>query len=140
MSTGLIVMATIVILAMTMHAQESNDSKGVPKSRLERAKKNIAAGIRSHNDGLVESSCMLVAKLKMRYPHEPVSELKSLLDSISIADSSEGIRFKASLSSYICSDPKWFAADSSIAAADAEQFFPRAAQRLQQKMFGLYSP
>lgn len=140
MDTGLIMMAFIAILAITMHAQELNDKKPVPKFRLERTKKNIATGMRSKNDGLMESSFMLAAKMKMRYPGEPIAELKSLLDSISVVDGSETIRYKASLSSYICSDPEWFAMDSAVASADAEHFFPLAARRLQQKMFGLNNP
>lgn len=140
MNIGLILIALIAILAMTMHAQESEEKKIVVKPRFEKVKKNIVVGMRSSNYGLMEASFMLAAKMKMEYPQEPIVELKSILDSISIADASEGIRFKAYLSSYICGDPEWFAVDSSIAVADAEHFFPRAAQRLQQKMFGLNTP
>ncbi len=140
MNTGSIVMAFIVVLAMTMPAQETNDKKPVPKSRFERAKKNIATGMRSKNDGLMEASFMLAAKIKMRYPGEPIAELKSFLDSISVADGSETIRYKASVASHICNDPEWFAMDSAVSGADAEHFFPFAARRLQQKMFGLNNP
>ncbi|MEW5798894.1 MAG: hypothetical protein AB1728_07780 [Bacteroidota bacterium] len=140
MNTGLIVMSCLAILAMTLHAQESSGTKQVPKFRLERAKKNIAAGMRSTNDGLMEASFVLAAKMKMKYPEESIAELKSILDSISVAHDSEVIRYKAYLSSYICGDPDWFAMDSAVASADVEHFFPAAARRLQQKIFGMNNP
>ena len=140
MNTGLMVMACIVILAMTLYAQESSEKKQISKSRLERAKKNIATGMRSTNDGLMEASFILAAKMKMKYPEVPIVELKSILDSISVTNGSEAIRYKAYLSSHICSDPDWFATDSAVASADAEHFFPVAARRLQQKMFGMNNP
>jgi hypothetical protein len=139
MNTGVMVMAWIVILAMMLHAQEADEKKPIPNARLERAKKNIAAGMRSKNDGLMEASFMLVAKMKMKFPEESVAALKSILDSIAVADGTEAVRYKAYLSSHICSDPDWFAMDSAIASADVEQFFPAAARRLQQKIFGMYS-
>lgn len=140
MNTGLMMMACFAILAMVLHGQESNNTTHVPKSRFERAKKNIATGMRSKNDGLMECSFMLAAKMKMKYPGEQIAELKSILDSISVADDAEAIRYKASLSSHIVSDPEWFAMDSAVCCADAEHFFSGAARRLQQKMFGMNNP
>lgn len=140
MNTGLAMLVVTAVLAMMIRPQDSHEKKNTPKLRIECAKKNILAGIRSGNDGVTEAALMLAAKMKMKYPETHIDEVKMLLDSVSIAHVSEGMRYKAYLSSCVCSDPGWFAMDSSIAAADAETFYPRTAYRLQQKMFGLNTP
>ncbi len=65
------------------------------------------------------------------------TELQEELDELSVTHPSATVRYKAYIASCICSDPEWFAQESSVVTADEDQFFISAAHRLQQKLFGL---
>lgn len=127
----------MIVMVSGVSAQSKRESDERTALRMERAKMNTLMGLRSNNDGLTESAAMLIAKIAMRYPDLELRDQQSVLDSVGRRSSSEQLRYKAYLSTQICIDPVWFADDSVLTHADGDHFFLQAAQRLQQKVFGM---
>jgi len=112
---------------------------GTERARIDYAKKNIAYGLRSENNGVVESVLILVAKLKMSHPPENIANLLSIVDSLSTSGESGVLRYKAYIISNICADPAWFAEEDLLHMPTPDQFFVAAARRLENKMLGISS-
>lgn len=132
------VMIMLIILGVTGTALAQTNAKfATPDARIAFAKKNIAMGLQSKNSGVVESSLMLVAKMKMQYPGTDIAELVPLIDAVAVGHPSEKLRFKAYIASIICTDPLWFSQEYQLETPEAGEFFIAAARRLQQKMIGM---
>lgn len=139
MKFRIVIMVIIMVSAATvMQAQQALKFKTM-ESRLAYAQKNMALGLRSENPGVVESTMMLVAKMKMIYPSVSIAALLPIIDSIVVAGASPSLRYKAYLVSNICSLPSWFAADRSLETLQPDLFYNSAALRLQQKMLDIGS-
>jgi len=108
-----------------------------PEMRIDYAKKNALMGLRSGNNGVVESTMMFVGKMKMSYPSAEIDQLLRLIDGIAATHSSASMRFKAYIVSNICTDPMWYAGEEFLDASEPDLFYGAAAIRLQQKLFGL---
>lgn len=130
--------AAIFLIVVTMlSAKDSVPKPKLSDKQIARALTNVLVGLHSHNDGLIESAIVVLAKIKMKYPEVVITQIQAVVDSISITHPSGILRYKAHLSSSICNDPVWFVQESSIVTEDHEKFFMLAAQRLQQKIYGL---
>lgn len=92
------------------------------------------AGLHSDNDGVVQASMSLVAKLQLRYPHADISELKDELDAMAVDLRSPSLRYKAFIASMVCTQPSWFDNDPAIVYEDQEQFFSTASEKLRLKL------
>lgn len=106
---------------------------------IERVKKNFAMGLQSGNDGVIESTLMLVGQMRMRYPESIMEEQQRLVEQLAVSHPSERIRYKAYLITALCSDVEWFSGDPKVMAASSDQFFSTVAQRLNMKYFGFNS-
>ena len=138
MKTRIVLVAVLILSVITSAVSQRTVKTFASKEvRLEAAKNNVMVGLRSENNGVVEAAIMFTAKLKMIEPESDISKLQSALDHISISHPSPAIRYKASIASHICSDPNWFMYNNRLVTSETDQFFPIAAERLQQKMFGL---
>lgn len=115
----------------------SGQYRPLTEKTLEQVKKNFSMGLRSGNDGVIESTLMLVGQMKMRYPDCDMAELQRLVEQLAADCPSERIRYKAYLTAALCGDAEWFSADPKIMAAPSGQFFSVVAQRLNMKFFGL---
>jgi hypothetical protein len=107
--------------------------------RIEIAKGNCVMGMKSENDGLVKGCIALAAKIKLRIPSTDIEEIEKMLTELSEEHFSPVVRYEAYIALQICNDPEWFAEDTHVTTAENEQFFIAAANRLQQKLFGLNS-
>ena len=129
----------VIIAANLGYSQVPQKKFATKEQKVELAKKNLMIGLHSENTGLVESCVKMVAKVKLFAPSADVAELQEVLDELSVTHPSATVRYKAYIASNICSDPEWFAKENSVVTADEDQFFIKAARRLQQKLFGLNS-
>lgn len=135
----IIIVIFIMAFAGYIHAQGDFVKHQSIETKIARGKKNILAGLRSENSGLIESSLVLIAKIKLAYPETNVADVQAVVDSIVIAGSSSTLRYKAYLTSNICADPEWFSAETILPITTVDEFFLSASQRLQNKLLGLYT-
>jgi len=134
------VIAIIFILFATgMNAQESRTKISMNEKRVASAKKNALMGLRSGNNGLIEASLILIARIKMNFPETNIAEVKPVIDSIAFTKFSGALQYEAYLTTNICSDPEWFSADSMVRHSELEVFFLSVSQRLQNKLLGMNS-
>lgn len=132
---------TIMIVVAQIFAQEVQPAKKftTKEARYTFAKKNVMLGLHSNNNGVIESAMMLIAKIKMSEPSLKVTELQYVLDSLSVAHPSGAMRYKAFLTSNICSNPEWYSQENTAQTNEPEAFFIAVSQSLQKKMFGMNS-
>ena len=112
-----------------------SDNPAVTLERIESASRNYAAGLRSENQGVVESTIQRIAKMKLQVPDANTDELREELNHVSVRHQSPVVRFKAYIAACICNDPEWFAQDRILAEADGDRIFIYAIERLEQKVF-----
>jgi hypothetical protein len=105
-------------------------------SKLDNAKKNYLMGIRSTNQGLVESAMMQVAKIKIAYRASDFAEVKNVIDSLSVNATNPSIRYKAYLASNVCDNPTWFPHKDYAGHQDVNEFFESVAEQLQARVIG----
>lgn len=139
MKFRIVIMVIIVGIATAVSQTQTVLKFKTIESRIAFAQKNMVLGLRSENPGVVESTMMLVAKMKMMYPSVSIAALLPIIDSIVVAGSSPSLRYKAYLVSNICSFPAWFAADRTLETIQPDLFYNSAALRLQQKMLDIGS-
>lgn len=129
----ILVVSSIAILTSQPSSYKFNSNN----DRIVYAAKNMINALRTGNNGVIESTLMLVAKLKMEKSGIDIPQIQFLIDSLAFSGSSRVLRYKAFLVSNICDDPKWFLTDSSLQTRDADLFYNAASQRLQDKMLGV---
>jgi hypothetical protein len=105
-------------------------------SKLEYAKKNLLIGIRSTNQGLVESAMMQVAKVKIAYRASDFAEVKDVIDSLSVNANNPSIRYRAYLASNVCDNPTWFAKEDYAREQNVNKFYESVAEELQARVIG----
>ncbi len=105
-------------------------------SKMENGKKNYIMGLRSSNQGLVESAMMQVAKIKMLHPDANIEEIKDVIDNLSIKGNAPSVRYKAYLASNVCDNPTWFAKKGYNSDEDVDEFFVSVAAQLQARVLG----
>ena len=129
------VMTAMMAVAFTtgMMAQTYNSSD---YSKAERGKKNYIMGLRSSNQGLVESATMQAAKIKLVVPTAHFEDVKNVIDSLSVYGDTPSIRYKAYLASNVFENPTWFAAKAYAGYQDTDEFFAAVAVQLQERILG----
>jgi hypothetical protein len=138
MKTRLTIIALALITAASFgFSKEPAKKFATIEQRIKLGTMNYAVGLESDNDGLVESCIKMIAKMKLQVPTADVTDLQETLDEMSVSHPSPTVRYKAYIASSICSDPAWF---TQMQDADNDsEFFIHAANRLQEKLFGLNS-
>ncbi len=128
MTAMMAVVFTTGVMAQTYSSSNS--------SKAERGKTNYMMGLRSSNQGLVESSMMQVAKIKMITPAARFEDVKNVIDSLSIYGDTPSVRYKAYLASNVCENPTWFAKKAYSGYQDNDEFFAAVAAQLQERILG----
>jgi hypothetical protein len=135
----IIVITTVCVLVFS----ESTSAQNIPlkysttEAKIAFWEKNILMGLRSDNEGLIESSLILIARIKLDFPETNIAEVQTVIDSIAFAGSSNTLRYKAYLTSTICTNPLWFSPENRSQATEQGGFFLSASQQLQDKLFGV---
>ena len=124
-------MAVVFTAGVMAQANSSSNS-----SKMESGKKNYMMGLRSSNQGLVESAMMQVAKIKMIVPAARFEDVKNVIDSLSIYGDTPSVRYKAYLASNVCENPAWFAGKAYSGYQYNEEFFAAVAAQLQERILG----
>ncbi len=122
-----------VVFTSAMMAQTYSSSN---ISKAERGKKNYMMGLRSSNQGLVESAMMQVAKIKMIAPTARFEDVKNVIDSLSVYGDTPSVRYKAYLAANVCDNPTWFAKEGYNPEEDVDEFFGLVAVQLQERILG----
>ncbi|MFA6469068.1 MAG: hypothetical protein WCW35_09225 [Bacteroidota bacterium] len=135
----LIVFAAIFVFASAIPAQSALQKQTISERRMELARKNIITGLRSDNDGVIEGSMILAAKMKLIEPSADIQQIIFIVDRIASANVTPALRFKAYLVSNICAHPSYFDREELLNAPDTALFFTLAAQRFQHMMLGMSS-
>ena len=134
-----IIVIVTMVFAVSLFTQDSLKKCPISEARIASVNKNILMGLRSGNKGVIEASLILIAKIKMFFPLTNIAEIRTVIDSLAITSSSDTLRYKAYLTSNICTDPEWFSTEKSMNTLELDQFYKTAAQRLQNKMLGMNS-
>jgi len=138
---AIVTLLIIFILSFTgsIRAQHNVLKYPTTEAKIAYAKKNVLMGLRSGNNGLIEASLILIARIKMNFPETNIAEVKPVIDSIAFTKSSGALQYEAYLTTNICSDPEWFSADTTVRHSKPEVFFLSVSQRLQSKLLGMNS-
>jgi hypothetical protein len=140
MKTRIAVITVTIVLALQLGLGKEPAKRAVTfEERIELAKKNCVIALHSDNDGVVEASIALVAKITLVSPSIDMKQVRDILNQLMVGHPSASVRYRAYIASTIVADPEWFAQDTSVTTAEGEQFFIAAINRLQQKLFGLNS-
>jgi hypothetical protein len=140
MKTRMTIIAMTMVIALQMgFGKEPGKKIMTMEERIESAKKNCLVALKSDNEGVVQGSIALAARIKLRAPATEMEDIQKMLNELSNEHSSATVRYEAYIASNICDDPKWYVEDISVTSAKEEQFFIAATNRLQQKLFGLNS-
>lgn len=123
-----------IAFVVSIYAQDSSRKIPLSKSQIAFAKKNLLMGLRSGNNGVMESSLILISKIKINFCETNVAEIRNVIDSLALASPSGAFRYKAYLVSNICAYPEWFAIDNALNTLERDLFFVSASRLLQQKM------
>ncbi|MFA6456421.1 MAG: hypothetical protein WCW40_06315 [Bacteroidota bacterium] len=136
----IIFVITVILTVISLSpAQTSIQLRNIEEHRLEHARKNFAMGLRSGNEGVIESTMTLVAKMKLVEPAVDIHNLGFLIDSLASANVAPSLRYKAYLISNICATPTRFSSNELLNAPEAGVFFSIAAQQLQHVLLGISS-
>ena len=99
-----------------------------------RLRENCLTGLRSDNDGLIESVLLLVMRVKIQQPEIVLGALIKVIDSLAISGSTPSIRYKAILAARVCETPEWFASCKNMNLQDRETSFRMIAACMQDKL------
>lgn len=133
-----------IVIGMLMLTFLYGIGSALPKQKFETmeqrvafARKNIEAGLRSDNAGVIDGCMMMTAKIGLTLPDLRIPELLALVDSIASRSDDPQLRYKAFVVLNICSDPDWFTEEPLLSINESDLFYYTAGRRLQQKMLGL---
>ncbi len=103
---------------------------------LKKACQNYVAGLKSGNDGVVESTLAHVIRMKMCRKTDDFCDVKAVVDGLAVAGPTPGIRYKAYLASLVLDNPAWFSEECDKEYAGPEELFTSLAKRLDQTLLG----
>ncbi len=140
MKNYIVTLLLVLFIFPTVWAQPDLASVPSKSRRIDFAMRNMMLGLRTGNDGVIESVLMLTARLRTENPAVDISELHELIDSIAVSHSSPSVRYKAFIVSHIIEDPSWFMLSDFFSTGDANLFYRSASEQLQNKMIGMNIP
>ena len=140
--TALLLAALLTAAASNGTAQESADrSRIAPAERyrhLDRGKleRNYIEGLRSDNNGVVESAIAQVIKMKMVMPEEEFTGLKAEFGRLSVGGRTAQMRYKAYLAGLVLDNVSIFTRECGREYETPEALFSAISNRLQSELLG----
>lgn len=135
MKQQIAIAAAIVMIAIQItSAQQPQQKLTTEEKKVAFVTKNLLAGLKTGNPGVMESAMRLTAQLTMKYPSADVNQLVDAVNTIWQTHPSGSTRYKAYITLSICENPQWFAGDPTIVNANEENFFRSASERLQSQL------
>ena len=105
-------------------------------AKVDKAKRNYLACLKSPNDGVVESSLAYCARIKLSVPWEDLSELKQAIDGLAVGGRTPAIRYKAYLVTLVFDSPGLFTQEAREDFQTSEELFNALSKRLQETLLG----
>lgn len=104
-------------------------------ARIEAAKEGYLEGLKSCNEGVVESSIGIVLQWRLISPREDLSRLERKINDLALEGATPAIRFKASLASLVMDNPSL--ANFDVAACeDCGELFDEITRAVRQMVIG----
>lgn len=103
----------------------------------ENALKGYVTGLKSENSGLVESSLMEMAKIKVKFPALKSTEFETELKSRIVSEKDIMVRYKLVLTMYILENPSILKSDEIGNMNEPNQFFYLAGSKVNGLLAGL---
>lgn len=140
MRTRIVMMTAIAMMAIQFNAAQTPTKKfTTEEQKIAFATKNLLAGLRSSNPGVMQSVMRISAQMKMQYPSADISDVVNGMNEVLKQHPSGAMRYKAYLAISICENPNWFVHDIGVVTTDDEGFFKAASTRLQKQLLSVNS-
>lgn len=102
--------------------------------KLDLAIQNYIMGLKSGNDGLVESSLYYATRLRIAYPGIDLKELETTIDELVTRGRTPSIRYMAYLSSTLYASPSLVNREDLEQTPDITTFFASVSEQLQSRL------
>ncbi len=122
---------TLLMLGTASAQTEFAERACYQKANLERGVKNLEANLQSSNEGVLESSLALVARIKLIYPERSMASIEKEVSELSVSGPNDRIRYKAYLVYHLFSNPEMYSIESGKDFRNSDEMFTALAKRLQ---------
>jgi hypothetical protein len=103
---------------------------------LEKAATNYEVGLKSGNDGLVESSITYSTLLRVAAPELNLGGIRAEMEKLIMSGNTPAIRYKAYLASIVFENPRTFTNALGADGGDGNQFFGMVAEHVSKSLLG----
>ncbi len=103
----------------------------------DRSMKNYIAGLQSDNRGVVESTLMIVSKMKIDHPDWNMTAFEKEVKNMIVSKNNTANRYKLYLTSYILENPSAMKNVNFNDCEECDQFFLIAATKINQDLASL---
>lgn len=142
MKTQILLIAMIFAAAALPISAQSDDTLQLrdpalgtaTTTKLETAKKNYLMGLRSDNEGVLESSMYYALRMRLAYPELEMNAISREIDRLTNEGQSSSIRYKAHIASTIFAAPSLVDTDLVATATDIPSYFVALSHQLQQQL------
>ena len=104
---------------------------------LNRACINYCAGLKSGNEGVIESAIAHVVRMKMYLKDQSFCDLRAIMNSLAVYGPTPAIRYKAYLASLVLDNPAWFAEECNKEYRNPTELFTALSSRLEKTLVAL---
>lgn len=144
MKRSVLVIAGVLVMAATVpaFAQESNTTKSpyIPGSysslNLSRAISNFGLGLRSPNDGVLESTLSHIVWLRLVRPDADLGTLQEEIVQLASSGRTPSIRYRAALAAMVLDSPASFTGVSTVSYMSANELFAKVSDTAKQSIIG----
>ena len=125
----------------TQHEDASSFQKisSYSTTYLERAARNLRAGLNSGNEGAVETAVAYSSFLRVAAPQLEMSDIREELAVVAVSGSTPAIRYKAFLATIVFENPTAFESALRIDGIDGDRFFAEVSEQASKTLFGYRS-
>ncbi len=144
MKTRITVLITMMILTAGARITAQNADEGLTADRmklgtateqkLDLAVQNYMMGLKSDNDGLVESSLYYAVRLRIAYPEKDLEALETTIDGLVTGGKTPSIRYLAYLASTLYASPSLVNREDLEQTSDITSFFASVSEQLQSRL------
>ena len=144
MKTRITLLITMLILTAGSRLTAQNPNEGfttdgmtlgiATEKKFDQAVQNYIMGLKSDNDGLVESSLYYATRLRIAYPGEDLNALETTIDGLVTRGRTPSIRYMAYLASTLYASPSLVNREDLERTPNITSFFASVSEQLQSRL------